>query len=60
MTTVIAGILLWLSLVAIVLFFMILFDDLKERIDRRVDEDKWQNSEIERLRERVSKIEKEE
>ncbi len=38
-------------------FTLIYIDDLKSRIDRRVDEDKWQNEYIERLMERVYKLE---
>ena len=36
---------------------LIYIDDLKSRIDRRVDEDKWQNEYIARLMERVHKLE---
>ena len=56
---IIAGILLWLSLIAIVLYFMILFDDLKSRIDRVVQDNRWQNEQIERLTERINKLEQE-
>lgn len=38
---------------------LIYIDDLKSRIDRRVDEDKWQNEYINQLCSRVSKLEQE-
>ena len=40
-------------------YFLMLFDDLKSRIDRRVDEDKWQNEYINQHCSRESKLEKE-
>lgn len=60
MKLLIALIVVWLIGIDVALwYFLMLFDSLKKRIDRRVDEDKWQNEYIERLYERVSKLEQE-
>ena len=53
----------FLGLLAIVVvidvfYLLSLIDDLKERIDRVVDDNRWQNEQIERLMERISKLEK--
>lgn len=39
-------------------YFLCIFDELKERIDRVVQHNRWQNEELERLKERISKLEK--
>lgn len=39
-------------------YLLSLIDDLKERIDRVVDDNRGQNEQIERLMERISKLEK--
>lgn len=38
-------------------YLLMLFDDLKERIDRLWDKDKWQDNELDKLRERIAKLE---
>lgn len=50
--------LLTITFVIAVFYLLSLIDDLKERIDRVVDDNRWQNEQIERLMERISKLEK--
>ena len=50
--------LLGITFVITVFYLLSLIDDLKERIDRVVDDNRWQNEQIERIRERISKLEK--
>lgn len=49
-----------LAVCVVILHYCVLLylDDIKARIDRRVDEDKWQNDKIASLYERVNKLEK--
>lgn len=49
--------LLAITFVIAVFYLLSLIDDLKERIDRVVDDNRWQNEQIERLMERIFKLE---
>ena len=50
--------LLAITFVIAVFYLLSLIDDLKERLDRVVDDNRWQNEIIERHGERISKLEK--
>lgn len=50
--------LLTITFVIAVFYLLSLIDDLKERLDRVVDDNRWQNEIIERHGERISKLEK--